>query len=537
MKKFLALLLSSVMVLGLAACGSSATTAATTAESKEETTEETTAAPSGASYDITVWVSEVEGMKELTEKQIAAFAEANGVTINATVEGISEADSATQMLTSVEDGADIFCFAQDQLARLVQAGALAKLGEKAKAEVTELNSENSVACSTINDDIYCYPLTDDNGYFMFYDKSVIPEEDAGSLSKILEDCEKAGKNFSFQVLTSGWYSAGFFFATGCVSEWETDDEGNFTAFNDTFNSDEGIIALRGMQQIFTSSAYTQSEAGTADFSAAVPSAAVISGTWDVNTAKEALGDNYAVAKLPTFEVDGKEYQIGSFSGCKLMGVKPQVDAEKASVLQKLALYLTGKDCQLERFTEFGWGPSNKEAQSSSEVQSDEALCALAEQNAYAVPQGNIPGSWWNIAKSYAAAALEAEQDDEDALKAALDDYQAAIEAILSLDTSGYIFVGAWNGWDNSDGNYKMELLDGSDSIYYITVDVEESDYMGGRIVMPGDWGTDLGLAQVVSGNELISEDGGDDNNIVFLAPGTYKVELDASAGEITITAE
>ena len=53
-------------------------------------------------YEITVWVSEIDGMKELTEKQIKAFEAANpGIVIKATVEGISEANSATQMLTSV----------------------------------------------------------------------------------------------------------------------------------------------------------------------------------------------------------------------------------------------------------------------------------------------------------------------------------------------------------------------------------------------------------------------------------------------------
>ena len=110
MKKLFAVLLAVAMVLAMAACSGNKGPAKT--------------------YDVTIWVSEVEGVKELTLQQVEAFNKANSdIQINATVEGVSEANSATLMLTDVETGADIYCFAQDQLARLIQAGALAKLGE------------------------------------------------------------------------------------------------------------------------------------------------------------------------------------------------------------------------------------------------------------------------------------------------------------------------------------------------------------------------------------------------------------------------
>ena len=138
MKKILALLLTVGMVLGLfAGCGNSNTTPAGTAAAANPTAAADSAAAAAAdsldgTYDITVWVSEMAGVKELTEQQIKDFMEENpGIVINATIEGVTESESATQMITSVEDGADLFCFAQDQLARLVQAGALTKLGTKA----------------------------------------------------------------------------------------------------------------------------------------------------------------------------------------------------------------------------------------------------------------------------------------------------------------------------------------------------------------------------------------------------------------------
>ena len=412
-------------------------------------------------YDITVWVSEVDGVKELTQSQIAKFCEENpGIVINATVEGVSEAESATQMINSVEDGADIFCFAQDQLSRLVMAGALNELGQQAGATVKELNDAGAVKAASVGGKLYCYPLTSDNGYFMYYDKSVVKAEHIESLEDIIADCEAAGRMFSMELETSGWYNVAFMFATGCVSEWTTDAEANFVSVNDTFNSDAGLVALKGMQKLLKSPAYNSSSAG-ADFAAAVPSAVVISGTWAANDVKAALGDNYAAADLPSFTVDGKSYHMASFSGNKLMGVKPQVDAKKGAVLQKLALYLTGETCQMERFNQFGWGPSNLAAQGTDAVKNDAALSALAAQSPYATPQGNIHGSWWDLSKVYAVTAKAATTDDE--LKAALQAYKDSIDGLFSMSEevkNAFTVIGTVNG-TNWDMDFEMENVDGS----------------------------------------------------------------------------
>lgn len=410
-------------------------------------------------YDITVWVSEVEGVKELTEQQIDAFEEANpGVVINATVEGVAESDSATQMIQDVESGADIFCFAQDQLARLVQAGALNRLGQATAAKVTEMNDGGAVKAASVNNELYCYPLTSDNGYFMFYDKSVVKEEHLDSLEDILADCEAAGKMFSFEAESSAWYNASWFFATGCVSNWTTDAEGKFVSVEDTFNSEAGLVALKGMQKLLKSPAYNSSSAG-ADFGAAVPSAVVISGTWATTTVQSILGENFGATDLPSFTVDGKSYHLGSFSGNKLLGVKPQTDAKKAAVLQQLALYLTGEECQAQRFDSFKWGPSNKNVQATDAVKADVALSALAAQSPYAIPQGQIHGSWWDIAKTYATAAKTAELNDSVALQKALDAYKAAIDGIFQMseeERNAFTVVGTIGGKDLWKADIAME---------------------------------------------------------------------------------
>ena len=449
-KKLLALLLALGMVLSLAACTPKQPNNPTPSQGPStQQPSQGSDNPLAGTYNITVWVSEIAGVADLTKQQIDAFQAANpGIVINATIEGVTEAESATQMVTSVEDGADIFCFAQDQLARLVMAGALNPLGQQTSATVTEMNDAGAVAAATVGGALYCFPLTSDNGYFMFYDKSVVAEDHLDSLEDILADCEAAGRNFSYELEGSAWYNAGFFFATGCVSDWTTDLDGAFTSVNDTFNSPEGIIALRGMQKVLQSPAYNNSSAH-ADFGAAIPSAVVISGNWDTKTAMDILGENFGATDLPSFTVDGKSYHIGSYSGNKLLGVKPQTDATRAAVLQQLALYLTGEECQKQRFEQFNWGPSNLKVQALPEVQSDEGLAALAAQNdACSIPQGQIHGSWWDLAKVYATAAREAGTDDVAALQAALDSYTSSINALFSMSAEelrAFTVIGSING--------------------------------------------------------------------------------------------
>ena len=460
---------------------------------------------------------------DLTAEQIKRYNETNpdGIKFDFTIEKMGEGDAASSMVQDVDAGADIYCFAQDQLSRLLTAKALAKLGTKAAEFVTANYDADSVASVTVDGTMYAYPLTADNGYFMYYDKSVIPEEDVDSLEKLIADCEKAQKYFAFEQQTSAWYLASFFFATGCVSEWTTDDDGNFVSVHDTFNSPEGLIAVKGMKKL-VDSPYHLSAGGADQFQQGA--AILVSGTWDFAKVQEYLGDNMGVTDLPSFEVDGKEYHLGSFNGCKLMGVKPQVDEVKGAAIHKLAQYLTGAQCQMERFETLAWGPSNKEDQASEKVQANAGLAALIAQAPYSVPQGQIHGSWWDIAKVIGDDVKAA--TDDAGLQAALDNYYNKIASLFKLDNNALLFVGAWNGWNNADEAETYYLKDGS-----VTLDVPESDYMGGRIVKPGDWGTDKGFAQITEGKELVKDLGAEnpDNNIVFAEAGNYTVTWDGTA--------
>jgi arabinogalactan oligomer/maltooligosaccharide transport system substrate-binding protein len=452
MKKVLALMLAFAMVFSLAACGGSSTNQG--GNEQPSNTSETSNQPANdpnslaGDYSIKVWAAEAN--MDLMKRQIEAFNSSNdqGIKFTPTINPKSEADAGTDMITDIEAGPDLFWFAQDQFARLVQAGALAKLGAKASETVGAANDKGAVAAASVDGQLYAYPASADNGYFMYYDKRYIPDADVDSLEKLIKDCEDAKKFFAFETKTGGWYIASWFFGTGCKSEWKMDSDGKFIGVDDTFCSPNGLIAVKGMYKLVSSPFYvSSSSAAEFDQGAAV----VVTGTWAAEDVKKILGDNMGITDLPSFNVDGKDYHLGSFNGYKLIGVKPQTDAKKAAVLHLLAQFLTDYDRQMERFKELAWGPANLQAQATEDVKKAPHLAALLKQNEYSVPQGQIHGSWWDTSKAIGEDVQNSDGSDAQ-LQAALDTYKSKIDGIFTMSDevkNAFTVIGAVGGsmWD------------------------------------------------------------------------------------------
>ena len=379
--------------------------------------------------EIKLWcASEV---KDLTEVQAARFVRALGWAgdITVTVEAMGEGDAASEMIKDVDAGADIYFFAQDQLSRLVTARAVTEVTGELLQAIKNDNVASAVSAGAVGEKIYAYPATADNGYYLYYDGSKFTAEDAADWEKLVKKAEDTNIEVDYEY-TSAWYNYGFFYGAGCDSIWETDADGHFVDYEDTFNTDKGLDAIRALANIVTSSAVvSNSSIGKVGEKCA----ALVSGTWDYAKCVERWGENLKCAELPYFTTKaGQRVHTGSFSGNKLVGVKPQTDASKKFVCDYLAAYLTNEISQGQRFQAKSWGPSNKNIAESSMVKAAPHLAALAAQNQYAKPQGQFPGGWWDAAgKNFGDGIKAASSVDDTLLRNLLATYEAGLDEMLN----------------------------------------------------------------------------------------------------------
>ena len=340
----------------------------------------------------------------------------------------SESTAKDTVLTDVEAAADVYSFASDQLVDLVNAGALANLEEVGQAlqvagrtldDVKSENVEASVEAASVDGSLYAFPRAGDNGYFLYYDSSVLSEEDVASWDSLLAAAEAAGKKVGM-TLASGWYNASFFYGAGFNTG--LNDDGTTTIdWNGTSESGyTGVQVVQAMLGIASNPAFMAvADGDLSNQLAAGGLCACVSGTWDSITAQEQFGDGYAATKLPTFTIGEDQVQQGSVAGYKFVGVNGY--AKNIGWAVVLADFITNEAAQQKFFDQRESGPTNNTVIASDAVAENVAIAALAEQSAYSKVQ-LVGGKYWDPAQTLgeliAQGGLKA--DDEAGIQEALD---------------------------------------------------------------------------------------------------------------------
>lgn len=372
------------------------------------------AQPAVETVQLTVWGAEEDEV--LLQEIIGSFQSqyAGQADFQITYQAQSESNCKDVLLGDLENGADVFAFADDQVAALAAAGALDPIEDSDAVRSSSLSA--AVEAASVAGNLYAYPLTADNGYFLYYNKAYFSEEDVQTLDQILEVAAQAGRRVAMDW-TSAWYVYSFFGNTGLEVGLNEDGLTNYCTWNSAEGPVTGADVAQAMLDIAGSPAFA--DMTDEDFMAGVRNGSVIagvSGVWNAVSIQNAWGENMGAAKLPTYTCAGQQVQMASFSGCKLIGVNAY--SRHPDWAAKLAQWITSEANQRLRFQRRGQGPANASAAASPEVQAAPAIAALLEQSEFSQLQ-RVGGRFWDpvtqFAQSMAAgnpsgASLQAQLD-------------------------------------------------------------------------------------------------------------------------------
>ncbi len=404
-KKILSLFLAVLMLAALmASCASpSPSTPATTSSSpspSQAASESSSPSPSEAvtaeDVALKVWapIRQIEKgiISQMCDEFKVAHPEWN---ITFTVEAQEEDTLKDSLLKDVAAAGDIFFFSADQTAELVNAGAIAKLGGAAADLVKNEMAETVANTVTVDGSIYAVPFTH-NTFFMFYDKTLMTEEDVKTVEGIMS--KKTADdvyNFCFDD-AGGWKLGAWYYGAGNTVYGA---DGNDFAAGCDWNNATGVAVTKYIMDLLANKkcAYN-ADVTVSELIATHRLGAWFDGAWNYQSYKDVLGDNLGLAVLPTFSPNGTAAQLKGFYGSKAVGVNPQAKNMPAAVA--FASFINNAEMQILRFTLGNEIPTNKNASTDPAVVADElasVIMAEADMASVIQPANALFGShyWTN----------------------------------------------------------------------------------------------------------------------------------------------
>lgn len=313
-------------------------------------------------------------------------------------------------------GPDVYSFVGDQMSTLYKKQALATVPPEYQAAIKQETGEaDTKTFATYVNKMVGYPNSADNGYFLYYDKQALTENDVktwdGIMAKATEE-RKLGYDMG-----DAWFTMGALFTFGADYEVKFTKQGNISSVEATFDTAKGLKAAKFITDVYKHYHVDKNLVLTV---AGAPNEqngmiACVGGSHLLAGFRKSMGDRLGCAKLPTVTIDGETKTIGSFLGYKLFGVNnAKKDADKIALSHEVARYLTSKEVQLKKFQDKGAMPANKELQELPEVIKDDHVVAIKNQVAAgaAHAQTTVPGKCWDAPKTFTTELSQKIENDK-----------------------------------------------------------------------------------------------------------------------------
>lgn len=308
-----------------------------------------------------------------------------------------EESDASGYMTKPADGPDIYPYASDQTLDLYSRGALKKLSKTESQMIRTTMGEqayNYAYLKGVNAPVG-YPFVADNGYVMFYDKSLVSDpSEIDTLDKLFAKAAATNCEVNYNIANS-FYAAGALmsFAGGkSLYTCNPKSDGRFTS-ESTFESEQGLKGAKLLTQIY---GYSGLNLGEETPGASRDVLATIADSSKVATFKGALGSNYACAPLPWTD-ETHTTRCGCYLGYKFYGINPQRanTAERDKVATKIVQFLVSEYAQKERLRAYYNQPTLLSLQ--DQAKQEPHIAALAQQSLDngVVPLTAVDPSLWD----------------------------------------------------------------------------------------------------------------------------------------------
>jgi len=332
----------------------------------------------------------------MAEQQKAFEAEHPEWKITWDTTAVGEDTCKDEVLKDVEAAADVFFFANDQLPDLVCAGAIAQLGGSAAEMVNTTMAEAVIDTAMADGKLYAIPFTH-NTFFMYYDKSLLSDDQIKSMEGIMAAETPDGSDLSAGV---AWNNA-----TGlAVSNYLID------LINNPKCAYDGEIAVSELIGDHRLGAWWD-------------------GAWNYDTYHNVLGDDLGMAVIPTFNPDGTDYQLLSFYGSKCIGVNAKSKTPAAAVA--FAAFLGNEENQVLHFEKSAQIPTNMAAAETEAVKANALATVLVnESNNCSVMQPvntTFSARYWTYAGAI-PTEMRSGAINKDNVQSKLDTFVAAMTA-------------------------------------------------------------------------------------------------------------
>ena len=389
-KKICAMFLTAAMAATLlAGCGNNdassqgsstgGSTGGDAAQSGGETGGETSGgAASGETQDVAlkVWCPQNQidtgTMSQMQEAFAAAHPEYN---ITWTTEVVGEDKCQDEVLKDVGNAADVYLFSNDQLPQLVEAGAIAQLGGETEAMVKNEIEEYVAATVTQDGKVYGIPFTH-NTFFMYYDKTLLDENDIKTLEGIMaKPTADNVYNFYFES-AGGWKLGCYYYGAGCTI---FGPEGSDLSAGCDWNNATGLAVTNYLIDLINNPKCAfDGEITVSELIEEHRLGAWFDGSWNYTLYHDILGDDLGMAVIPTFNPDGTDHQLLGFYGSKAIGVNAHSKNMAAAV--QFAAFIGNEENQLLRYELSNQVPANKAAASNEKVMTDPLAAVLVNES-------------------------------------------------------------------------------------------------------------------------------------------------------------